>query len=112
MYTDMQRDVLAEILARLDRIEAKFDAISQPVLRVVTKKESGTEQAKRAECSIRTLQRRERRERIRLMAEGKIKPLQAEPLINAHRITRKAGGFWYAPRSRIRIRARVQTFCR
>ncbi|HRE81057.1 MAG TPA: hypothetical protein PLN52_08420 [Opitutaceae bacterium] len=74
MTTEKQRDVLAEILARLDRIEAKLDAISQPVLRVVTKKESRSQQAKRAGCSIRTLQYRERRERIRLMAEGKLKP--------------------------------------
>lgn len=73
MNTDQLPELFAEILSRLTRIEAKIEAISQPVLRIVSKKASRAQQAKRAGCSIRTLLRRERRERIRLMAEGKMK---------------------------------------
>jgi len=74
MNTHKQRDVLAEILARLTALERKVDEIRDPILRVATKTETLKAQAKRLGVHVNTLINRRRRERIRLMAEGKLKP--------------------------------------
>lgn len=63
-----------EILARLTALERKVDEIRDPILRVATRKETRKQQAKRLGVHRNTLLARERRERIRLMAEGKLKP--------------------------------------
>lgn len=81
MNADKQTELLTLILGRLDGIDAKvdhlaskLDAIAQPVLRVTTRKESRTQQAKRLGVHRNTLLARERRERIRLMADGRLVP--------------------------------------
>ena len=65
-------DPIAELTAEVRAMRRELAEIREPVLRVVTRKESRKKQAKLAGCHPTTLWRRERRERFRLMAEGKL----------------------------------------
>ncbi len=62
-------EVLTKILERLERIERELAEIRDPILRAVLKQETRAQQAKRLGCCVNTLRNRERRERIRQMAE-------------------------------------------
>ncbi|EIP99352.1 hypothetical protein OpiT1DRAFT_03866 [Opitutaceae bacterium TAV1] len=68
MHTEPPADIgheLREIRATLARLEA-------PMLALMTRKLSRRQQARKAGVSVRTIQRREKRERLRLMADGRL----------------------------------------
>lgn len=93
MNPDDQQDILGEILARLAAIERNIDGIREPILRLATHKETRTQQAKHLGVHRNTLLARERRERIRLMAEGKLKPQQLNHFHSAHQPALSLAGF-------------------
>lgn len=73
-FAESLRAQLTSIENEVRQLRREFAEIREPILRVATKKDSRKQQAKRAGCHPSTLWRRERRERIRLMADGRIEP--------------------------------------
>ncbi|MBP6607245.1 MAG: hypothetical protein KA240_16305 [Nitrospira sp.] len=65
-------DPIGELVAEVRALRHELAEIREPILRVATRRETRAEMAKRLGVSPRTISRRRRRERIRLMVEGKL----------------------------------------
>lgn len=68
----MHNPTNAEVLAAIQAMRAEHQRTMRELVGIVTRKSSRIEQAKKVGCSVRTLQRRERRARARLMAGGQL----------------------------------------